>query len=98
MTEAEREDEVNNASVHKLMTAPPHAKCFQNRQWNTAAKLKYQQYMCRNQCGKTAMRQNAATRKVRQSGDGWKALNKHFPATVAQAPFRRSRKGWTDRT
>jgi hypothetical protein len=31
MTEAEREDEVNNASVHELMTAPPHAKCFQNR-------------------------------------------------------------------
>jgi hypothetical protein len=28
------------------------------------------------------VRQNAVTRKVRQSGDRWEALNKLFPATV----------------
>ncbi len=49
------------------------------------------------------MRQNAATRKVQQSGDHWKALNKHFPATVLNGHRRigvqqkrgPNRKGWT---
>ncbi len=53
MTEAEREDEVCIASVHQLMTAPPHAKCFRNQQWITSAKSKHQQYMCRNHCGRS---------------------------------------------
>ena len=52
MTEAELKNEVNNESVHQLMTAPPHAKCFWNWRWNTSAKQKHQQYMCRNHCGK----------------------------------------------
>ena len=52
MLEEEREDEVRIPSLHQLMTAPPHAKHYRNRQWNTTAESKYQQYMCRNHCGK----------------------------------------------
>ena len=52
MSEEEREDEVRIPSLHQLMTAPPHAKHYRNRQWNTTAESKYQQYMCRNHCGK----------------------------------------------
>jgi hypothetical protein len=51
-SEPEPEVEVNIASVHQLMTAPPHAKCFQNRRWICSARSKHQQYMCRNHCGK----------------------------------------------
>ncbi len=50
--EPEQEDGVNIASVHTLMTAPPHAKSYRNRQWICSAKSKHQQYMCRNHCGK----------------------------------------------
>ena len=32
--EVEREDEVRSASLHQLMTVPPHAKCFRN--WKLA--------------------------------------------------------------
>jgi hypothetical protein len=51
-SEPEQEEEVNIASVHRLMTAPPHAKCFRNRRWICSARSKHQQYMCRNHCGK----------------------------------------------
>jgi hypothetical protein len=39
-------------SVHKLMTAPNHAKSYRNRQWTCTAAARFQQYMCTHGCGK----------------------------------------------
>ena len=50
--EEKRAQEVGIASVHQLLTAPPHAKCYRNRQWYCTAITRHQQYMCRNHCGK----------------------------------------------
>ena len=51
-TESEREQEAAADSVHQLLTAPPHAKLWKNRRWDTSASFKYQQYVCKNRCGK----------------------------------------------
>lgn len=51
-TESEREQEEAGESRHQLLTAPPHAKRCQNRRWDTSASFKYQQYVCKNHCGK----------------------------------------------
>ena len=51
-TESEREQEEAAESRHQLLTAPPHAKRWQNRRWDTSASFKYQQYVCKNHCGK----------------------------------------------
>ncbi len=51
-SEEQQAHEVGIASVHQLMTAPPHAKAFRNRQWISTAVSRHQQYMCRNRCGK----------------------------------------------
>jgi hypothetical protein len=42
-TESEREQEAAAESVHQLLTAPPHAKRWQNRRWDTSASFRYQQ-------------------------------------------------------
>ena len=39
-------------SVHKLMTAPNHAKFYRNWQWTCTAAARFQQYMCTHGCGK----------------------------------------------
>jgi hypothetical protein len=49
--EQQQAHEDSIASVHQLMTAPPHAKAFRNCRWICTAVSRHQQYMCGHWCG-----------------------------------------------
>ena len=46
------EAEARIGMVHRILTAPKHAKKYQRRRWECTAAAPYQQYKCRGECNK----------------------------------------------
>ena len=50
--EERAEAEARIGMVHRILTAPKHAKKYQRRRWECTAAAPYQQYKCRGGCNK----------------------------------------------